>query len=299
MTFGHWGLGMLYLDLLELERARQNQEQALVLAQEIGSFFWIGVVSAALAEAAIQLKDLVYAESLLMTAFASTTLVPTLAQRLLWCAQAKLALAKGKPDEALDITDQLSTSAANVTDEQSILYLSHMRGLALAMLHRTAEAEAALQAAQAGAMTQGTPPLLWRIAIDLGKLYQAQQRDEEAEHAFTIAQETIAQLAATIPGTPLRNHFLHEATALISRQEPLSPRRAAKKAFGGLTEREREVASLIAQGKSNREIADILVVNYRTIEKHIENVLSKLGFVSRTQIAVWASEKGLGKKEQS
>jgi DNA-binding NarL/FixJ family response regulator len=59
------------------------------------------------------------------------------------------------------------------------------------------------------------------------------------------------------------------------------------------------VAALIAQGKSNREIAEVLVVNYRTIEKHIENMLSKLGFTSRAQIAVWASEKGLGKKEQS
>jgi len=51
--------------------------------------------------------------------------------------------------------------------------------------------------------------------------------------------------------------------------------------------------------KANREIAEILVVNYRTIEKHIENMLSKLGFASRAQIAVWAAEKGLGKQEQS
>ena len=75
--------------------------------------------------------------------------------------------------------------------------------------------------------------------------------------------------------------------------------RTAKEAFGGLTEREREVAALIGQGKASREIAEILVVNTRTIEKHIENMLSKLGFISRAQIAVWASEKGLGQKEQS
>jgi len=75
--------------------------------------------------------------------------------------------------------------------------------------------------------------------------------------------------------------------------------RTAKEAFGGLTEREREVAALIGQGKASREIAEILVVNTRTIEKHIENMLSKLGFTSRAQIAVWASEKGLGQKEQS
>ncbi len=79
---------------------------------------------------------------------------------------------------------------------------------------------------------------------------------------------------------------------------PPLTRRAAKSAFGGLTEREREVAALIAEGKASREIAELLVVTSRTIEKHIENILSKLGFTSRTQIAVWASEKGLGPKEQ-
>ncbi len=80
---------------------------------------------------------------------------------------------------------------------------------------------------------------------------------------------------------------------------PLPKRAAVKKTFGGLTEREREVAALIAQGKANREIAEVLVANYRTVEKHIENILSKLGFASRVQIAVWATEKALGKKEQS
>ena len=145
---------------------------------------------------------------------------------------------------------------------------------------------------------RGIRPLLWRIAIDLGDLYRAWRRDEEAEQAFATSQELIEELAATIPDPVLRAHFLQQATAFLPDQETLSPRRAAKRAFGGLTEREREVAALIAQGKANREIAEILVVNYRTIEKHIENILSKLGFTSRAQIAVWASEKGLGRKEQ-
>ena len=69
--------------------------------------------------------------------------------------------------------------------------------------------------------------------------------------------------------------------------------RAAKEAFGGLTEREREVVRLVAQGKSNREIADALVVTKRTIETHINNILYKLNLTSRAQIVVWAVEKGL------
>jgi len=53
------------------------------------------------------------------------------------------------------------------------------------------------------------------------------------------------------------------------------------------------VAAFIAQGKSNREIADELVVSYRTVETHVGTILSKLAFSSRAQIAVWAVEIGL------
>jgi non-specific serine/threonine protein kinase len=62
---------------------------------------------------------------------------------------------------------------------------------------------------------------------------------------------------------------------------------------GGLTRRELEVALLIAEGKSNREIADALVIAERTVEGHISNILSKLGFRSRTQVSVWVIENGL------
>ena len=60
-----------------------------------------------------------------------------------------------------------------------------------------------------------------------------------------------------------------------------------------LTEREREVAVLIAQGRSNREIAAELVLSPRTVEKHAANILSKLGLGSRSQIVRWAIEHGL------
>jgi non-specific serine/threonine protein kinase len=47
------------------------------------------------------------------------------------------------------------------------------------------------------------------------------------------------------------------------------------------------VAGLIAEGLSNREIAARLVVAQRTAEGHVENILSKLGFTSRAQVAGW------------
>jgi DNA-binding NarL/FixJ family response regulator len=60
-----------------------------------------------------------------------------------------------------------------------------------------------------------------------------------------------------------------------------------------LTVREREVVILIAQGKSNAEIADALVLSKRTVEKHIANILSELGLTSRSQVVRWAIAHGL------
>jgi DNA-binding NarL/FixJ family response regulator len=73
----------------------------------------------------------------------------------------------------------------------------------------------------------------------------------------------------------------------------LTALQSAKLAFGGLTRREREIAALIAHGKSTREIAAALVVSQRTVETHVTNMYAKLGFNSRAQIAAWAVEHDL------
>src|SRR5204862_6189657 len=127
----------------------------------------------------------------------------------------------------------------------------------------------------------------------------ATARSQLGEQAFAAAW---AQGRTMTPEQALAARELAMKPAPLPSGALLAPpltRRAAKRAFGGLTEREREVAALIAQGKTSREIAEILVVNDRTIEKHIENILSKLGFTSRTQSAVWVTKKGLRQKEQN
>jgi DNA-binding CsgD family transcriptional regulator len=61
-----------------------------------------------------------------------------------------------------------------------------------------------------------------------------------------------------------------------------------------LTAREREVAALVAQGLTNRQIAARLVITERTAANHVEHILDKLELRSRVQIGVWAAEHGLG-----
>ena len=60
-----------------------------------------------------------------------------------------------------------------------------------------------------------------------------------------------------------------------------------------LTPREREVAALVAEGMTNRQIGESLFVAERTAETHVENILMKLGFTSRSQVARWVLDTGL------
>ena len=131
----------------------------------------------------------------------------------------------------------------------------------------------------------------------LAALYYAQGRRDEAETTRTAAHALVADLAASLVHESLRDTFTRGVHALLSRIPAPSPRRAAKQAYDGLTAREREVAALIAQGCSNRALADALVLSERTIAKHVENILSKLGVALRTQIATWAVEHGLSGRE--
>ncbi|MFF7157295.1 response regulator [Streptomyces sp. NPDC008139] len=61
-----------------------------------------------------------------------------------------------------------------------------------------------------------------------------------------------------------------------------------------LTEREREVLGLIADGRSNREIARALVLSEKTVKTHVSNILMKLDLADRTQAALWAVRNGVG-----
>jgi DNA-binding NarL/FixJ family response regulator len=75
-----------------------------------------------------------------------------------------------------------------------------------------------------------------------------------------------------------------------------APRTAApQRAFPELTEREEEVLSLVAQGKSNREIARQLFVSLKTVRNHVSNILLKLQVADRAQAVIRARDAGMGR----
>jgi len=150
-----------------------------------------------------------------------------------------------------------------------------------------------LEDARRGGLLQQYLPLLWQIERSQGRAYQRQKRQEEAKQMFASARQGINTLAESIEDPARRSHFEQAAHAMLTKEKAVSPRRATARQYGGLTEREREVAALIGQGKSNAEMAELLVVSKRTVETYVSSVLTKLGLTSRHQIALWARDKGL------
>ena len=68
--------------------------------------------------------------------------------------------------------------------------------------------------------------------------------------------------------------------------------------FTELTDRELDVLKLIANGLTNSQIADKLVISENTVKGHVSNILSKLHLADRTQVAVYAWQRGLVQREQ-
>jgi DNA-binding CsgD family transcriptional regulator len=295
----HFALGVIALDLLALQGAREHLELALQAAHEPGRFF-TRIAAGFLASTCVAQRDFARASEVLADALDPDTPMETRGQRLAWCARAELALAQGDPAPALQIVDQLITSAGHVEryGEGCVPWLWHLRGAALAALGRQDEAETALLAATVGADRSGLRPTLWRIQVSLGKLYHSQGRRKQAEAAFATARAIVEDLASTTTDSTLRETLLRGVAEQLPRPAAPTPRRAAKAAFDGLTQRERDVATLIAHGQSNREIAAALIVGERTVETHISNILSKLGFTSRHQIAAWATRKNLADRAE-
>jgi DNA-binding NarL/FixJ family response regulator len=62
-----------------------------------------------------------------------------------------------------------------------------------------------------------------------------------------------------------------------------------------LSPRQRQVARLLTEGWTNREIAAGLVISERTAENHVQRLLNVLGMRSRVQVAVWAVQNGIGR----
>ncbi len=88
---------------------------------------------------------------------------------------------------------------------------------------------------------------------------------------------------------------LAEAVSYALANEPEDSWRGGPR--GTLTPRELEVAALVAQGLTNRGIATRLSLSVRTVDTHVDHILTKLDFNSRTQLVAWSYESALAPED--
>lgn len=157
-------------------------------------------------------------------------------------------------------------------------------------------------------MSQGSvSSVLGRLAALLGRRDDAEHHYAEHHYAAGASMDRragalpyLAETLAWWAELAVEEDAVHarpraEEAAAIARRLGLGPTAAAAGAAldrlaapsDPLTRRERQVAALVAEGRSNRDIADALFLSERTVETHVRRILGKLGLSSRTQLAAW------------
>jgi DNA-binding CsgD family transcriptional regulator len=110
------------------------------------------------------------------------------------------------------------------------------------------------------------------------------------ETAVTRTRAALGEASFTAHLARARAMPTARAVALALREPPpAAADRPPSTAPARLTPRERDVAALIAGGLSNREIAARMVISVRTAESHVQHIMAKLGFTTRSQIAAWTA----------
>ena len=293
-------LGVIALDLHAMPDALAHLEAAYDIARRLSSAIWIRWTAAQYAVALARDGRPDHAGAVLdevdrivrgsgATAVENGRASRTLGERHLALARAEIALASGAPAQALALLDE---HEAGRTPRSALL-----RAQALAALERWGEAVDCLRVARSQARAQEARPLMWRIAAAHGAVELAQRHRLAARESFDVARSAATELVASLDEPALVAAFFSHVDVVAPPPAERTPGQAAKAAYGGLTRRERDTAALVAQGKSNRAIARSLGIGERTVEGYVAAALSKLGFASRSQIAVWATEQGLAAPE--
>jgi DNA-binding CsgD family transcriptional regulator len=292
---GIFFLGTDHFFMLNLDEAERLLAQALSLARESEAQVWVDSIVAIGVLTRLLANDTAGAAALLPVEDNAGLDAAMIELRYPALARAELALAQNAPQQALDIVEQVMAVLPDLPEweDRALPHLLHVWGRALLALQRPVEAQAVLAEAEQSGLLRNLRAVVWRFQADLARSYLAERKRVEAETAVQSALTLIETVSATIPDAAQQAHFRKAAHAYLPSLPALTSLQEKKVAYQGLTRREREVAVLIAQGKTNPEIAETLYLSVRTVKSHVTNILNKLGFDGRSQIAAWVVEAGL------
>lgn len=195
--------------------------------------------------------------------------------------------AAGHPDRAMDWADRAEAAAANLGLPMRTAFAKLARAQALLPVDPAA-AVTFIDAAAETLAAIGVPVENGRCHVLAGIALGALGETDRARDRFAQARTLFEQCGAQL--------FLDWATREERRMNARMPRRSRQAgtdsgALEQLTRRERDVATLAAQGLSNRQIAEKLFLSSRTVELHLSRVFAKLGVSSRAALAaLWARQ---------
>ena len=147
LASAHCALGAIYHDLHAHHQAMEHLERAIWYASDVASLHWINTTTGFLATHFVSRGELDRAETLLNPILGPDTPMQTIGQRQLWCARMELLLARGCPDQILNLIERMESESPNRGPANPILRLSLLRGRTFTALGRLDEAESAFKEA--------------------------------------------------------------------------------------------------------------------------------------------------------
>lgn len=164
--------------------------------------------------------------------------------------------------------------------------VEHFLGVTAAGAGDARAAARHLRAAIEANRAAGMPPQVAESSCHLAELLVSIRSEEQGKtHKEALGHATEAKAIADRLGMPF---VAARAGAVLSTLDDISE--------SPLSRREQEVARLVAEGLTNVQIAERLFISQRTAQNHVQHILNKLGYDSRTQIAVWVTSGGLGER---
>lgn len=182
----------------------------------------------------------------------------------------QVAAARTAADELSKIASLMDAPFLHATSAQAI-------GAVMLAEGKIRESLDALRAACRTWQDLAAPYEVARVRVLIGHALQQLDDDESAELELDAARTVFSRLGATPD---------------LARVEELSRTRRSESP-GGLTNREMEVLTLVAAGRSNRQIASALVISERTVARHVSNIFTKLDVSSRAAATAFALKHGL------
>ncbi|MGN6796428.1 MAG: LuxR C-terminal-related transcriptional regulator, partial [Streptosporangiaceae bacterium] len=311
------GAGWLALDQGDYAEASRLFAESIGLAQALGDMVGEGIATVYMGRCKLSSTQIAEAVPDVERATALISQAgdrPAIALTLFYSAL--VALITGRLEAACDLFARCAAEAAG-------LGLEPLTARARAMLSYP-QLDLGDMAAARTALAEGIPLAAdvgdrWFVQMGLGACIGLATGTGRPRLALRLAGAADAyrdanEFSLPVPMAETIDRWLGQARTsagaaagrLIAEGRRLSPEQAVELALDDdaegargleprrkLTRREAEVAALVARGLTNREIAARLFLSVRTVEVHVDHVLTKLGFHTRTQLAAWAHEEGL------